>query len=84
MAVIYIQIERMVNMKDFQNRVIKEKEELDIKIRSLISFVNSGVFKGIVFEEQQLLKMQLTIMQDYSDILTKRIAAFTPFFVQPK
>lgn len=71
-------------MKDFQNRVIKEKEELDIKIRSLISFVNSGVFKGIVFEEQQLLKMQLTIMQDYSDILTKRIAAFTPFFVQPK
>lgn len=63
-------------MQDFQNRVIAEKEELDLKLGKLEVFLVSAHFFGLDDSERARLKEQHNVMQKYSSILGRRIAAF--------
>lgn len=63
-------------LEPHQQRVVKEKEELDIKIKSLIAFIPTAIFMKLDPAEQNRLKRQLTLMQDLSDVLRERIEAF--------
>ena len=61
-----------------QQRVIDEKNELDDKATKLSQFIGTNpTFKTIDAEEQERMKEQCEIMWQYSEILAKRIAAFT-------
>lgn len=61
-----------------QQRVVDEKKELDEKATKLSQFIGTNpVFETIDAEEQERMKEQCEIMWQYSEILGKRIAAFT-------
>jgi len=63
---------------DFQERVKTEKTELDVKLKALITFIDSSnIFKGLDSLEQQRLEKQRDLMKAYSDILEERILNFT-------
>ena len=59
-----------------QQRVVKEKEELDEKLEKLLRFFMGDVYKKLDIAEQDRLSAQATAMKRYSDILGERIAAF--------
>jgi len=63
-------------MLPFQQRVIDEKKELDLKLSKLVDFQGNRIFKGLTKEDKKLLKAQATVMKKYSDILEKRIAHY--------
>jgi hypothetical protein len=64
-------------MQEHQQRVVKEKQELDEKATKLSDFIgNNPIFDSIDADEQERLKEQCEIMWQYSEILGKRIAAF--------
>jgi len=64
-------------MKDFQQRVIDEKTELDAKLKRLVEFVKGGpVFDSLHPSEQDRLHRQSRIMTLYSEVLRERIEAF--------
>ena len=64
-------------MEAYQERVVAEKAELDERTTKLAQFVvNDERFKSIFIEEQVRLRQQLTLMELYSEVLGKRIAAF--------
>ena len=60
----------------YQQRVIDEKADLDLKRDMLDTFFGSPVFAGIDHEEQLRLRHQAVHMHIYSTILGERIAAF--------
>jgi len=60
----------------FQQRVIREREELDTKISRLRPFIGGEVFRGLEEEEQTRLEEQLECMENYSTILLERIENF--------
>lgn len=63
-------------MKLHEQRVIDEKTELDIKLEKLKAFPETSIFKALPADERDRLGKQAMAMQDYSDILAERIAAF--------
>ena len=63
-------------MQPHQERVVTEKDELDTKIEKLSSFISSDVYSTLTEAEQSRLGRQLGLMQQYSDVLGERIAAF--------
>jgi len=64
-------------MQEHQQRVVKEKQELDSKAKALSDFIGtSQTFVNIDKDEQERLKIQNDIMWQYSEILGQRIAAF--------
>lgn len=65
-------------MKEFQQRVVDEKKELDEKIARLQAFRDNPIFETLSSAERLRLEKQSIIMQDYSAILGERIAAFEP------
>lgn len=66
----------MPELQPHQQRVIDEKTELDTKLTKLKAFPNTNIFKSLPKEEQDRLGRQVLYMQDYSDVLGERIAAF--------
>ena len=65
-------------MEAYQQRVVDEKAELDAKMVRLHGFIAmSPVFAGLDSVERVLLHRQGYAMRVYSEILGKRIAAFT-------
>lgn len=68
--------ERKAFMEAYQDRVVKEKEDLDNKICSLFRFIGSGTFNGLSDEEKRRLKRQKISMEGYSDVLAERIQTF--------
>lgn len=63
----------------YQQRVVTEKDELDLKIDSLKNFIyddNNKLYAGLSGNEQVRLLNQLEVMKSYSKILGERIAAF--------
>lgn len=65
-------------MEPHQQRVIDEKNELDERAKKLSDFIGlNPIFAKIDGEEQERMKEQCEIMWEYSEILGKRIAAFT-------
>ena len=64
-------------MEPYQERVVKEREELNIKIGKLSDFIADPQFSTLVdVDEQERLKWQFICMSLYSTILHERIAAF--------
>jgi len=65
-------------MAPHQQRVVEEKQELDNKIAKLNLFIGEGsVFPTLDAAEQERMKVQLDLMFQYSEVLGKRIAAFS-------
>ena len=62
-------------MEDYQNRVVEEKKELDIKIDKLGSFLY-GDKVNVVASEAIRMGKQLDVMKEYSVILADRISNF--------
>jgi len=66
------------SLQPHQQRVVQEKAELDDKAMKLSNFIGlNPIFANIDSAEQERLKEQCEIMWQYSEILGKRIAAFT-------
>lgn len=64
-------------MQDFQQRVIDEKGELDIKIQKLKKFLKDSDGNRVVTnDEYSRLLRQLNVMERYSDVLSERIENF--------
>jgi hypothetical protein len=60
-----------------QQRVLDEKQDLDIKASALSQFIgNNPIFIGLDLAEQERLKEQNDVMWQYSEILGARINAF--------
>lgn len=57
---------------DWKERVIAERSELGEKIIKLASFIENSAFKKVSQNQQDLLKRQLTVMQEYWHILLVR------------
>ncbi len=64
-------------MKPYQQRVCDEKEELDEKIVKLKEFMNSDVYAELLAVEQGLLMVQLVAMDNYFNVLGRRIECFS-------
>lgn len=60
-------------MKYFQERIVEEKSEIDIKIVELAGFIYSDKFVTIEKEQQDLLERQLYAMMVHSNCLKDRI-----------
>ena len=59
---------------DLKEKLVKEKEEIDLKIKSLQLFIETNeVFKSLIDAEKRDLAEQLNIMRHYSLILQSRI-----------
>lgn len=59
-----------------QDRIADEKKELDIKIEALNEFINGEDFQRLDMKTTLILQMQLCVMEEYSDILRKRLDTF--------
>lgn len=60
-----------------QQRVLDEKADLDGKLAKLLACFDTTIFASLDAEEQDRMREQAVIMQEYSDVLGARIAAFT-------
>lgn len=60
-----------------QQRVLDEKQELDIRITRLDEFIQrNALFRQLDIEEQSRMRRQLDVMRELSVILGERISAF--------
>ena len=59
--------------ENVRERVIKEQNELRDKITKLALFVYSAKIETVDEKQAKLLKAQLRVMEEYNDILTKRL-----------
>ena len=62
-------------MEEYQERVVSEVKELDIKIQKLSEFLSSGN-QLLKVEEHVRMQKQLSVMLMYSAILKERILNF--------
>lgn len=60
-------------MKEFIERLLKEHEELTLKIYKLTIFVGTEKFFKLSLIEQDMVKNQLFYMMKYEKILKRRI-----------
>ena len=69
----------MSTLQPHQQRVVDEKNELDEKLKKLRAFCSQvgGIFDALPTEEKQRLTEQEGHMAAYSEVLGRRIAAFT-------
>jgi hypothetical protein len=63
-------------MQPHQERVVAEKAELDNKRGKLAAFVGTEPWRNLDEDEKGRLERQLEVMNEYSEILGDRIAAF--------
>ncbi len=63
-------------MKKHEQRVVDEKNELDVKIEKLSDFFNTPIFDSLEDEDKSLLENQHNAMESYSDLLKMRVARF--------
>lgn len=63
-------------MKEYQQRVVEEKKELEGKLSRLLAFLSGNAVKELPLRERILLELQASVMEQYSSILAKRIADF--------
>lgn len=64
-------------MQEWQQRVVKEYDELSQKVLKLVEFVFGAQFQDLPTEDQTLLRVQLGAMSSYSAILEARMQRFT-------
>ena len=63
-------------MKDWQQRVITERDELCAKLSKLRQFKQTAEYAAAESKARSLLDQQDCVMQQYADILGARIALF--------
>jgi len=63
-------------MQPQQERVVKEKQKLDVKLHKLREFMLTSTFKDLSLKETIRLYRQEMVMEMYSKILGERITAF--------
>lgn len=64
-------------MQPHEERVVKERDELDEKIGKLCDFIGSSkIYKSLPEPERSRLSVQLHYMQGYSHILHERVRSF--------
>lgn len=63
-------------MTDFQDRVRVERAELSAKIDKLEAFLYTPIFRQLSVDEQCALRLQVTFMGLYDDVLCDRINSF--------
>ena len=63
-------------MTDFIDRMVAEKQELDVKKMKLFNFMTSTDYKNLSDDEKFLLATQYNVMCIYSMILFKRIKLY--------
>lgn len=66
-----------MSLAPHQQRVVDEKDELNGRLVSLLSFFQSPTFAALDTAEQTRLRCQARFMDGYSSILSERIAAFS-------
>ena len=54
------------------SRLLNEKKELTVKTEKLVNFMDSVYFEYLSIEDQNLLKLQLSVMKAYIEILKIR------------
>ena len=60
-------------LPEWKTRVFEEREAIEYKIGRLESFLDSSSSESLDKKQLQLLRTQLEIMKDYSEILTIRM-----------
>lgn len=65
-----------MSIQPYQQRVVDEQVELDIKLSALSKFLDTPMYSGINSDEQKLLTRQMYHMERYSQALHDRIEAF--------
>ncbi len=63
-------------MKEFQERVVQEKSELEARLSKLINFMSLDIFETLSQDEQLRLAMQSNAMNLYLYFLNERIRNF--------
>lgn len=63
-------------MAPHQQRVVDEQVALDEKLTKLLVFIGTPLYHSLEEPEQKRLQRQLRYMQQYSEVLAERIAAF--------
>lgn len=61
-------------MNTFYDRLLQEKAELDERKDKLTDFINSGKAENIDPQQKALLRVQATLMEAYSEVLTQRLS----------
>ena len=61
----------------YEQRVLDEKLELDIKIEKLKAFISTAAFEALDWQNKYFLHQQLLVMQQYSQILERRLDLFS-------
>ena len=65
-----------MELQPFQQRVIDERDDLEIKASKLQDFILSDKFFSVPADERQRLVLQRNLMDAYVIVLDQRIAAF--------
>lgn len=65
-----------MNMLFYKDSVLKEQSDLCLKIVNLRRFIHSEFYSTLPSYEQELIKSQLNVMQQYNYILKQRIMNF--------
>ena len=63
-------------MSTYKERVNNERDELSDKRASLVEFMHGNVYASLPATEQGLIMVQLVAMDNYLNVLTRRIQAF--------
>jgi hypothetical protein len=63
-------------LQPHQDRVIAERDELDVRLTKLNEFFQNDVFHVLPLEERTRLKCQALFMRGYLTMLNERIHAF--------
>ncbi len=66
-------------MKEFVKRIVKEKEELDIKLTNLESFMETKEYLDLTLAEIVPLLKQRRVMKEYITILEERIEYYKKY-----
>lgn len=61
-----------MNDNSWKTRLYKEKEELILKTVKIVNFMDSEKFEYLSEEDQNILKLQLSVMTAYIEILKIR------------
>jgi hypothetical protein len=64
-------------MRQYQERVIAERTELQVRYTRLTAFFDSMLYATLPIAEKDRLQRQSAVMMAYLAILDERIAAFT-------
>ncbi len=63
-------------MEPYQERVVLELEELNVKRDKLKDFIGGKLFLSLPVDERERLNRQSIIMASYASVLGERIANF--------